>query len=363
MYQLYSEESSKQGKDERVGAWTDTRSTRTSACLLEGISCTLNFPSPRTHMHGLTLLTSHYMYDVWTPTYSHTHTHTTTQHMQFHILSYSHLFNTGLNQITCKTCDTFKVQVDAERDKARLGQLHGGWELHLCKAKRLCQQLKEDSALGKSDPIVLVITFDLHNLYQLQSWPLKSSSSCGPTLGNGFSWSTGDSLMYLSSPTANYLITHSDSYGGQNRNVYLLSLWLHTTASDVEFAEFMTVDLTSPTTGTSAPSKQRDATVILSSYLKSGLSSSWIPGEKILSHDEYGSGWFCVLGTGLHQTWGGFHCQSCAPLLVQSRTERWLIFSLYLQCTTLSTMASYQAQMETMKISDSLRESDQGKTK
>ena len=120
-------------------------------------------------MHGLTLLTSHYMYDVWTPTYSHTHTHTTTQHMQFHILSYSHLFNTGLNQITCKTCDTFKVQVDAERDKARLGQLHGRWELHLCKAEHSYQQLKEDSTLGKSDPNVLVITFDLHNLYQLQS--------------------------------------------------------------------------------------------------------------------------------------------------------------------------------------------------
>ena len=47
--------------------------------------------------------------------------------------------------------------------------------------------------------------------------------------------------MYLSSPTANYLITHSDSYGGENRNVYLLSLCLHTVASDVEFAEFMTV--------------------------------------------------------------------------------------------------------------------------
>lgn len=99
---------------------------------------------------------------------THTYAHT---HMQFHTLSYSHLFNTGLKQITCKTCDTFKVQVDAERDKARLGQLHGGWEPHLCKAERSYQQLKEDSALGKSDPNVLVITFDLdlRNLYQLQS--------------------------------------------------------------------------------------------------------------------------------------------------------------------------------------------------
>lgn len=111
---------------------------------------------------------------------THTYTHTLTQphNTCSFTLSYSHLFNTGLKQITCKTCDTFKVQVAAERDKARLGQLHGGWELHLCKAERSYQQLKKDSALGKSDPNVLVIS---HNLYQLQSWPLMSSSSCGPT--------------------------------------------------------------------------------------------------------------------------------------------------------------------------------------
>ena len=58
-------------------------------------------------------------------------------------------------------CDTLKVQVDAERDEAKLGQLRGEWELHLCKAERSYQQLKEDTALGKSDPNVLVITFDL----------------------------------------------------------------------------------------------------------------------------------------------------------------------------------------------------------
>lgn len=55
-------------------------------------------------------------------------------------------------------------------------------------------------------------------------------------------------LKYLkdTSPTANHLITYSDSCGGQNRNVYLLSLWLHIVASD-EYAitvvdqKFMTV--------------------------------------------------------------------------------------------------------------------------
>ena len=55
-------------------------------------------------------------------------------------------------------------------------------------------------------------------------------------------------LKYLkdTSPTANHLITYSDSCGGQNRNVYLLSLWIHIVASD-EFVitvvdqKFMTV--------------------------------------------------------------------------------------------------------------------------
>ena len=170
--------------------------------------------------------------------------------------------------------------------------------------------------------------------------------------------------MYLSSPTANYLITHSDSYGGENRNVYLLSLCLHTVASDVEFAEFMTV-VYLPNNRDFGSIKTES--VILSLYLKSGLSSSWIPGEKILSRDEYDSGWFCVFGTGLHQTWGGFHCWSCTLLLVQSRMERRLIFSCYLtsylQCTTLSTMASYQAQMETMKIPNRLKRVIRRKTR
>ena len=84
----------------------------------------------------------------------------------------------------------------------------------------------------------------------------------------------------LSSPTANHLITYSDSCGGQNRNVYLLSLWLHIVASD-EFAitvvdqKFMTVghSYLPSDRDFSSIETERDASVILSLYLKSGLSS------------------------------------------------------------------------------------------
>ena len=38
--------------------------------------------------------------------------------------------------------------------------------------------------------------------------------------------------IQLTDPTATHLITLSDSCGGQNRNVYLLALWLHIVASD-----------------------------------------------------------------------------------------------------------------------------------
>lgn len=41
-------------------------------------------------------------------------------------------------------------------------------------------------------------------------------------------------LKYIKSlsPTASHLVTYSDSCGGQNRNVYILALWLHIVSSD-----------------------------------------------------------------------------------------------------------------------------------
>ena len=204
------------------------------------------------------------------PTHTHTHTYTCT-----HTHTVSHcpiLFSYSPKTDTCKTCDTFKVQTDAERDEATLTQLRGEWELHLCKAERAYQDIKEDSALAISDPDVLVLTFDLQQslptpvlttnvvFYKRQLWTYNLGiHNCGTESGHMHLWHEGMAsrgshdiasclLKYLkdTSPTATHLITYGDSCGGQNRNVYVLSMWLHIVASD-EFAitvvdqKFMTV--------------------------------------------------------------------------------------------------------------------------
>ena len=167
---------------------------------------------------------------------------------------------------TCKECDTFKVQTDAEQDKATVTQLKGEWELHLCKAECAYQQLKEDTALSKCDPNVMLVTFDLQQslptpvlttnvvFYKRQQWTYNLGvHDCGSTKGYMYVWhectasrgpnEIGSCILkhiQLTNPTATHLITFSDSCGGQNRNVYLLALWLHIVASDKY--SFTTID-------------------------------------------------------------------------------------------------------------------------
>ena len=74
---------------------------------------------------------------------------------------YSQFFACRPKTDTCKTCDSLKVQIEAEEDETNLAQLKGKKELHLCMAERSYQQLKEDSALAKSNSDVLTIIFDL----------------------------------------------------------------------------------------------------------------------------------------------------------------------------------------------------------
>ena len=158
---------------------------------------------------------------------------------------------------TFKTCNSYKVQTNAEKDEATLVQLHGEWELHLRKAKRAYQQLKEDTALSKSDANTMVVTFDLQQsfptpvlttnvvFYKRQLWTYNLGiHDCRSDSGHMFVWHEGIAsrgshdigsciLRYIkdTSPTATHLITFSDSCGGQNRNVYMLSLWLYMVAS------------------------------------------------------------------------------------------------------------------------------------
>ena len=150
---------------------------------------------------------------------------------------------------TCKECDTFKVQTDAEQDKATVTQLKGEWELHLCKAECAYQQLKEDTALSKCDPNVMLVTFDLQQslptpvlttnvvFYKRQLWTYNLGvHDCGSTKGYMYVWHEGTASrgpneigscilkhIQLTNPTATHLTTFSDSCGGQNRNVYLLA--------------------------------------------------------------------------------------------------------------------------------------------
>ena len=159
---------------------------------------------------------------------------------------------------TCKTCDAYKIQTDAEKDEAALVQLHGKWELHLRKAERAYQQLKEDSALSRSDPNTMAVTFDLQQslptpvlttnivYYKRQLWTYNLGvHNCRSDSGHMFLWHEGIAsrgsheigsciLRFIKDtvPTATHLIAFSDCCGGQNRNVYMLSLWLHMVASD-----------------------------------------------------------------------------------------------------------------------------------
>ena len=53
---------------------------------------------------------------------------------------------------TCKTCDSYKVSVEAiANDNCELMQVQGEWDLHKAKAERAYQSLKEDIALSQSN--------------------------------------------------------------------------------------------------------------------------------------------------------------------------------------------------------------------
>ena len=167
---------------------------------------------------------------------------------------------------TCKECDSYKVQTDAEQDEATLAQLKGEWELHLCKAERAHHQLKEDAGVSKCDPNVMMVTFDLQQslptpvlttnvvFYKRQLWTYNLGvHDCRSCKGYMYVWHEGTASrgsseigscilkhIQVTKPTETHLITFSDSCGGQNRNIYLLALWLHMVASDQY--SFTTID-------------------------------------------------------------------------------------------------------------------------
>ena len=151
-----------------------------------------------------------------------------------------------------------RIQIEAETDETAKAQLEGERELHHAKAEWAYQQLKEDTALAKSDPTIMVISFDLQQtlptpptstnvvFYKRQLWTYNLGVHNGGTgqacmhmwheaVANRGSDEVGSCILkHLQEiniqPTTTHLITFSDSCGGQNRNIYLVCLWLHIVA-------------------------------------------------------------------------------------------------------------------------------------
>ena len=202
---------------------------------------------------------------------------------------------------TCKTCDTMKARVEAEEDPEQQKHLRGEWELHQRKAERAYQQLREDSALSRSDNSTDTLTFDLEQslptpvlttnvvYYKRQLWTYNLGVHCCNT-GKGFMhmWHEGIAsrgsqeigscvLTYLKEhPTsATKLIMYSDCCGGQNRNINIACLWLYIVSSG-EFP-YVTIDHKFMLSGHSYLPNDRDFGGIESARRKN--SSIFVPND------------------------------------------------------------------------------------
>lgn len=191
-------------------------------------------------------------------THSHVHTHTRTHHLhtpgRTHTYDRLFLCPSSPRSDTCNTCDRYKERINAESDPAEKTRLEGERALHHLKAERAHQQLREDVAHCKSKPEDEdMLTFDLQQslptpmlstniaFYKRKLWTYNLGvHDCKTDKGHMYVWhealaSRGSCeigsclLKHLSTvPTsATHLTLFSDSCGGQNRNIHMVSLWLH----------------------------------------------------------------------------------------------------------------------------------------
>ena len=159
---------------------------------------------------------------------------------------------------TCKTCDSYKVRVEAiANDNCELMQVQGEWDLHKAKAERAYQSLKEDIALSQSDQNWDLLTFDLEQalatpilttsvvFYKRQLWTYnlgihngRTGCACMHTWHEGLA-SRGSNevasclmkhLREMNSEAGN-LVLYSDSCGGQNRNIGMVCTLMYIVAS------------------------------------------------------------------------------------------------------------------------------------
>ena len=155
-------------------------------------------------------------------------------------------------------CDEMKVRVDAESNTVTKQQLNAEWELHKRKAEKAYQNLKEDTAISKYTSDVDAITFDLQQslptpilttnvvFYKWQLWTYNLGiHDCKTSKAYMLTWNEGTASSgsqeiasclrrHLKSnrSTVKHLIAFSDACGGQNRNIYMVCMWLHIVASD-----------------------------------------------------------------------------------------------------------------------------------
>ena len=148
-----------------------------------------------------------------THTHSHTHTHTHTHTHSHYSFSrsqtHTHTFFSPRTD-TCKICDEFKVQVDAEKDPDNHQQLVLQWDVHKIRAESAYQSLREDTALAKSFNDIEMFTFDLQQalatpllttnvvFYKRQLWTYNLGvHDCKTDRGHMYMWSSfrGDGFV------------------------------------------------------------------------------------------------------------------------------------------------------------------------
>ena len=151
-----------------------------------------------------------------------------------------------------------KTTIEAERDPDKKKVLTTEWDLHKVKANRGYQVLKEDTALAKARPDIEMLTFDLEKslptpvlttgivYYKRQLWTYNwgihnTATGVGcmhmwdESIASRGSHEVGFCLLSHFKEmrtSATRLILYSDACGGQNRNIYLVCLWMYVVAND-----------------------------------------------------------------------------------------------------------------------------------
>ena len=150
------------------------------------------------------------------------------------------------------------MKVDAKDDPTLKEQLTLEWTLHKIQAEVGYNSLKEDSAYAKCHNDTELLTFDLEKslptpvlstgivYYKRQLWTYNQGiHDCSTEQGCTHMWHEGIAsrgshevgsclLAHLKEmqTSATKLIVYSDACGGQNRNIFLVLLWLHVVSSD-----------------------------------------------------------------------------------------------------------------------------------